>query len=84
MEKVNGEVQESFGGIMTECNADRPADRVLSQEEAVSFTCSNLKISPSNSLTNEKICRLSFIYNNDSEFLLGLGLVLFDIEQYHI
>lgn len=83
MEKVNGEVQESFGGIMTECNTDRPAERVLSQEDAVSFMCSNLKLSPSNSLTIEKICRLSFIYNKDLEFLLGVGLVLFD-EQYHI
>ena len=37
VEKVNGEIQESFGGVMIECNSDPPAERVLSQEDAVSF-----------------------------------------------
>ncbi|KAF3451392.1 hypothetical protein FNV43_RR07487 [Rhamnella rubrinervis] len=39
VEKVNGEVQESFSGIMTECNTDRPAERVLSQEDAECCIC---------------------------------------------
>lgn len=36
MEKVNEEIEESLGGIMTECNTDRPTERVLPQEDAVS------------------------------------------------
>lgn len=36
-EKVNGEIQESFGGIMTECDTSTPTEHVLSQEDAVSF-----------------------------------------------
>lgn len=36
-EKVNGEIQESFGGIMTECDTDAPTEHALSQEDAVSF-----------------------------------------------
>lgn len=37
-EKVNGEIQESFGGMMIECDTDTPIERVLSQEDAVSYT----------------------------------------------
>lgn len=36
--KVNGEIQESFGGMMTECDTDTPTEHVLSQEDAVSST----------------------------------------------
>jgi hypothetical protein len=36
VEKVDGETQESFGGMMTECDTDTPTERVLSQEDAVS------------------------------------------------
>ena len=36
-EKVNGEIQESFGGMMTECDTDTPIERVLSREDAVSY-----------------------------------------------
>lgn len=36
-EKVNGEIQDSFGGIMTECDTDAPTEHALSQEDAVSF-----------------------------------------------
>ena len=35
-EKVNGEIQESHEGIMTECNTDTPTERILSHEDAVS------------------------------------------------
>ncbi|KAJ8900231.1 hypothetical protein K2173_024871 [Erythroxylum novogranatense] len=38
-EKVNGEIQESFGGIMTECNTTTPAKRVLSHEDAECCIC---------------------------------------------
>ncbi|XVF73262.1 hypothetical protein PTKIN_Ptkin12aG0187800 [Pterospermum kingtungense] len=38
-EKVNGEVQESREGIMTECNTDTPAERVLSHEDAECCIC---------------------------------------------
>ncbi|GAA0183302.1 hypothetical protein LIER_30736 [Lithospermum erythrorhizon] len=34
-EKQNGEIQESFGGIMTECEVDSPMEHVLPQEDAV-------------------------------------------------
>ncbi|KAL5576639.1 hypothetical protein UlMin_018338 [Ulmus minor] len=39
VEKVNGEIQESFGGIMTECNNDSPTERVLSPEDAECCIC---------------------------------------------
>lgn len=38
-EKQNGEIQESFGGIMTECNSETPAERVLSLEDAICCIC---------------------------------------------
>ncbi|KAL6201378.1 hypothetical protein ACLB2K_025092 [Fragaria x ananassa] len=38
-EKVNGEIQESFGGIMTECNTDAPTEHALSQEDAECCIC---------------------------------------------
>lgn len=34
-EKQNGEIQESFGGVMTECDTDPPTERVLPLEDAV-------------------------------------------------
>ncbi|TQD79410.1 hypothetical protein C1H46_035017 [Malus baccata] len=34
-DKVNGEIQESFGGVMTECDTTTPTQRVLSPEDAV-------------------------------------------------
>lgn len=37
-EKINGEVQESYSGIMTESGAEMPMERVLSHEDAVSIT----------------------------------------------
>ena len=37
LEKVNGEVRESFRGIMVECNTDNPTERPLSEEDAVSY-----------------------------------------------
>lgn len=37
VEKVNGEIQESFRGMMTECDTNTPIERVLSQEDAVSY-----------------------------------------------
>nr|GMD62042.1 E3 ubiquitin-protein ligase At1g63170-like [Ipomoea batatas] len=36
-EKQNGEIQESFGGVMTECDTDSPTEHVLPMEDAVSF-----------------------------------------------
>ncbi|KAL6499302.1 hypothetical protein OROHE_025965 [Orobanche hederae] len=33
-EKENGEIQESFGGIMTECDTDSPTEHVLPLEDA--------------------------------------------------
>ncbi|KAH7544920.1 hypothetical protein FEM48_Zijuj01G0037000 [Ziziphus jujuba var. spinosa] len=39
VEKVNGELQESIGGIMTECDTDRPNERVLPQEDAECCIC---------------------------------------------
>lgn len=39
-EKVNGEIQESFRGVMVECSRDlqhSPIERPLSEEDAVSF-----------------------------------------------
>ncbi|CAL5394692.1 unnamed protein product [Camellia sinensis] len=33
-EKQNGEIQYSFGGIITECNTDSPIEHVLSPENA--------------------------------------------------
>ncbi|KAK9274004.1 hypothetical protein L1049_018818 [Liquidambar formosana] len=38
-EKVNGEIQESFGGIMTECDTDTPIEHVLSMEDAECCIC---------------------------------------------
>ncbi|KAL4621815.1 hypothetical protein ACB092_06G255400 [Castanea dentata] len=38
-EKVNGEIQESFGGMMIECDTDTPIERVLSQEDAECCIC---------------------------------------------
>lgn len=38
-EKVNGEIQESFGGIMTECDTDTPTERVLPLEDAECCIC---------------------------------------------
>ncbi|CAA0842613.1 RING/U-box superfamily protein [Striga hermonthica] len=38
-EKENGEIQESFGGIMTECDTDSPAEHVLSLEDAECCIC---------------------------------------------
>lgn len=35
-EKQNGEIQESFGGVMSECNTDLPTEHVLPLEDAVS------------------------------------------------
>lgn len=34
-EKQNGEIQESYGGIMTECDTDSPIEHVLPFEDAV-------------------------------------------------
>ncbi|PON77902.1 43kDa postsynaptic protein [Parasponia andersonii] len=39
VEKVNGEIQESFGGIMIECNDDQPTERILSQDDAECCIC---------------------------------------------
>ncbi|XP_062155902.1 E3 ubiquitin-protein ligase At4g11680 [Alnus glutinosa] len=39
VEKVDGETQESFGGMMTECDTDTPTERVLSQEDAECCIC---------------------------------------------
>jgi hypothetical protein len=36
-EKVNDESQESFGGMMTECDTDTPIERALSHEDTVSM-----------------------------------------------
>ncbi|XP_052194398.1 E3 ubiquitin-protein ligase At1g12760-like [Diospyros lotus] len=38
-EKQNGEIQESFGGIMTECDTDTPTEHVLSLEDAECCIC---------------------------------------------
>ncbi|PIA49566.1 hypothetical protein AQUCO_01300393v1 [Aquilegia coerulea] len=38
-EKVNGEVQGPFGGIMTECDTDSPIEHVLQQENAECCIC---------------------------------------------
>lgn len=38
-EKQNGEIQESFGGIMTECDTDSPTEHVLSLEDAECCIC---------------------------------------------
>lgn len=35
-EKVNGEIRETHGGIMTQLGVDSPPERVLSSDEAVS------------------------------------------------
>lgn len=37
VDNVDGEIQESVRGKMTECNTDTPIERVLSQEDAVSY-----------------------------------------------
>ena len=36
-EKVNGEIRETHGGIMTQLGVDSPSERVLSSDEAVSL-----------------------------------------------
>ena len=43
VEKQSGEIQESYGGIMTECDTDSPIEHVLSLEDAVSLlsSCNN-------------------------------------------
>ncbi|GMH22489.1 hypothetical protein Nepgr_024332 [Nepenthes gracilis] len=38
-EKQNGEIQESFGGIMTECDSDMPIVHVLSLQDAECCIC---------------------------------------------
>ncbi|KAA8516007.1 hypothetical protein F0562_019186 [Nyssa sinensis] len=38
-EKQNGEIQESFGGIMTECDTDASIEHVLSLEDAECCIC---------------------------------------------
>lgn len=38
IQKVNGDIQESCGGIMTECDTDSPIEHALSKEHAVSFS----------------------------------------------
>lgn len=38
-EKQNGEIQESFGGIMTECDTDSPIEHVLPLEDAECCIC---------------------------------------------
>ena len=35
-EKTDGEIHESCGGVMTECNTDTPSERALTREDAVS------------------------------------------------
>ncbi|KAK9757987.1 hypothetical protein RND81_01G198800 [Saponaria officinalis] len=39
IEKPSGEIQESFGGIMTECDTDTPIERALSAEDAECVIC---------------------------------------------
>ncbi|XP_059318246.1 E3 ubiquitin-protein ligase At4g11680-like [Lycium ferocissimum] len=38
-EKENGEIQESFGGVMVECDTDTPTEHVLSPEDAECCIC---------------------------------------------
>ncbi|XP_031091886.1 E3 ubiquitin-protein ligase At1g63170-like [Ipomoea triloba] len=38
-EKQNGEIQESFGGVMTECDTDSPIEHVLPPEDAECCIC---------------------------------------------
>ncbi|CAN4111730.1 unnamed protein product [Withania somnifera] len=38
-EKQNGEIQESFGGVMTECDTDTPIEHVLPVEDAECCIC---------------------------------------------
>ncbi|GAV85579.1 zf-RING_2 domain-containing protein [Cephalotus follicularis] len=38
-EKANCEIEESVGGIMTECNTDMPIEQVLSEEDAECRVC---------------------------------------------
>ncbi|XP_019189495.1 PREDICTED: E3 ubiquitin-protein ligase At1g63170-like [Ipomoea nil] len=38
-EKQNGEIQESFGGVMIECDTDSPTEHVLSAEDAECCIC---------------------------------------------
>ncbi|XP_058223999.1 E3 ubiquitin-protein ligase At1g63170-like [Rhododendron vialii] len=38
-EKQKGEIQESFGGLMTECDTDSPIEHVLSLEDAECCIC---------------------------------------------
>ncbi|KAH9618245.1 hypothetical protein KSS87_001649 [Heliosperma pusillum] len=39
IEKPSGEIQESFGGIMTECDTDSPVEQALSAEDAECVIC---------------------------------------------
>ncbi|KAF7137912.1 hypothetical protein RHSIM_Rhsim07G0020100 [Rhododendron simsii] len=39
LEKQKGEIQESFGGLMTECDTDTPIEHVLSLENAECCIC---------------------------------------------
>lgn len=38
LEKVNGEIQEPFEGIMIECDTDMPMEHVISEDDAVSLS----------------------------------------------
>ncbi|KAK4353994.1 hypothetical protein RND71_026188 [Anisodus tanguticus] len=38
-EKENGKIQESFGGVMVECDTDTPTEHVLSPEDAECCIC---------------------------------------------
>ncbi|OVA14134.1 hypothetical protein BVC80_1787g224 [Macleaya cordata] len=44
-EKLNGELQGPFGGIMTECNTDAPAEHVLPLEDADIIVFSQTEVS---------------------------------------
>lgn len=39
LEKVNGEIQESFGGIMIECDTDMPMEHVIFEDDAECCIC---------------------------------------------
>ncbi|KAH9732131.1 RING-type domain-containing protein [Citrus sinensis] len=39
LEKVNGEIQEPFGGIMIECDTDMPMEHVISEDDAECCIC---------------------------------------------
>lgn len=44
VEKVNGDLQESTGGMMTKCDTDAPTERFLRSEDSVSFSITVLQI----------------------------------------